>query len=152
MEKVVSFLEKHVQWIALGLGVLFLAYMAYSNFVETPEHLTVDVGGKKVPPGEMANAIATSDSFRRLQEGMKREATLELKPIDPVRDVSARLTLQMDPILPTHGGGEPPPPPDVTAAKPVKELPKPPQAMVKGVAVGRSVVMPYPPPPVDPAA
>src|SRR5215208_7445669 len=90
MDKVVSFLERNVQWLALGIGVLFLGYMAYSNLVETPAHLTVDVGGRKVPPGELANAIGKSDAFVRLQDGMK-DRTIVYRQIDPVAQVKAEI-------------------------------------------------------------
>src|SRR5688500_14352639 len=90
MDKVVSFLERNVQWIALGIGVLFLGYMAYSNLVETPEHMTVDVGGRKVPPGELANAIGQSDAFVRLQDGMK-DRTITYRQSNPVEAVKAAI-------------------------------------------------------------
>ena len=35
MQKVIDFLEKHVQWVALGLGGLFLLLMVYL-YVLTP--------------------------------------------------------------------------------------------------------------------
>ena len=50
MNKVLPILEKYVQWIALGIGVLFLLLMAYSYLAQSP--VMVPVGTKEVTPGE----------------------------------------------------------------------------------------------------
>src|SRR4051812_37713202 len=97
MEKFLSILERHVQWIALGLGALFLAYVAYNNLADTPSHLTVDVGGKKVQSGGIASAIANGDGFRRLQEGMKNDKPIVVRQADPVVELKKRLAGPVDP-------------------------------------------------------
>ena len=56
MEKVLKFLEKYVQWIALGLGGLFLLAMVYNYVLQDP--VTVTLGGKDVLPGEIDKEIA----------------------------------------------------------------------------------------------
>src|SRR5688572_19046471 len=108
MEKFVGFLERHVQWIALGIGALFLAYVAYSNLADTPAHVTVDMGGKKVQSGEIATAISTSDGFRRLQDGMKREERVKFDQIDPVGVLRSKVDRIPDPPLARRNGAVPP--------------------------------------------
>jgi hypothetical protein len=158
MEKFLSILERHVQWIALALGALFLAYVAYNNVAETPSHLTVDVGGRKVQSGDVASAIASGDSFRRLQEGMKNERKIEFRQIDPVEELKKNVFAQVD-RPPTGPSGPNPPPGGPNAPGPgptqfaVNSLPKPPPAEVQAYAFGRSVVLPPPPAlPGDPGA
>jgi hypothetical protein len=157
MEKFLSILERNVQWIALGLGALFLAYVAYNNLADTPSHLTADVGGKKVQSGEIASAIANGDSFRRLQDGMKNERKIEFRQIDPVAELQKRVAGPVDPpptgrpIIVDNGNsnnnGNPAPPQFA-----VNALPKPPPAEIQGYAFGRSVVLPPQPLPGDAVA
>src|SRR5215217_9106875 len=54
MEKVVNFLEKHVQWIALGLAAVVLLFMTWTYVVQAP--VTVSVEGKTLTPGEIDEA------------------------------------------------------------------------------------------------
>src|SRR5215212_2453161 len=56
MDKALDFLERYVQWIALGIGVLFLGWMAYAYLVTPP--LTVQIGNQTLEPGEVDAAIA----------------------------------------------------------------------------------------------
>lgn len=57
MEKITSFLEKYVQWVALGLGALWLVYMAWS-FVLTPPAQVQGPDGSKMTGGELDKATA----------------------------------------------------------------------------------------------
>src|SRR3954468_2340181 len=54
MQKVTEFLEKYVQWVALGLGGLYLLWMVYVNFLG-PSPVTVQVPGadSPLPPGQV---------------------------------------------------------------------------------------------------
>jgi hypothetical protein len=52
MNKVVAFLEKHVQWIALGLGGLYLGYMIWTYALQTPVVAT-GIGPTPLTPGEV---------------------------------------------------------------------------------------------------
>lgn len=45
MQKALDLLEKHVQWLVLGLGVLFVLYMVYSYVLTPPAVVTI--GGKE---------------------------------------------------------------------------------------------------------
>ncbi len=56
MQKVVDFLEKHVQWVALGLGVVYVLYILYA-YVLTPP-VTVEVNGEPMTAKEIDKAIA----------------------------------------------------------------------------------------------
>src|SRR5215207_10293231 len=55
MEKVTQFLEKHVEWLVLGLAVLFAGWMAYSYLLESPTF--VEIAGQKLAPGEINEQI-----------------------------------------------------------------------------------------------
>jgi hypothetical protein len=51
MEKVVNFLEKNVQWVALGLSGLVFLLMVWIYVVKSP--VTVTVAGKELTPGDI---------------------------------------------------------------------------------------------------
>jgi len=57
MQKVVDFLEKHVQWVALGLGGLYLLYMVWSYILTPP--VTTEISGAPDPltPGTVDQYI-----------------------------------------------------------------------------------------------
>jgi hypothetical protein len=56
MNKIVAFLEKHVQWIALGLGGLYLAFMIWSYVLQTPV-LVTGIAPTPLTPGEVDQHI-----------------------------------------------------------------------------------------------
>jgi hypothetical protein len=56
MNKVVAFLEKHVQWIALGLGGLYLGYMIWTFAIQTPVVVT-GIAPTPLTPGEVDSYI-----------------------------------------------------------------------------------------------
>src|SRR4051794_22943758 len=56
MQKVTAFLEKYSQWIAVGLGGVYLLLMVYS-YVLTPP-VTAKVGSESVMPDEIDKRIA----------------------------------------------------------------------------------------------
>jgi hypothetical protein len=41
MQKVVELLEKHVQWVALGLGVVWLLLMTWTYVINPPAEVTI---------------------------------------------------------------------------------------------------------------
>src|SRR5438045_795334 len=51
MQKIVSILEQHVQWLAIALGALFTLFMIYTYVLQSPTQ--VPVGSENVGPGEM---------------------------------------------------------------------------------------------------
>src|SRR5688500_16190462 len=51
MQKVTDFLEQNVQWIAIGLGVLFVLFMTWSYVLTPPAQ--VELGGEMRTAGEV---------------------------------------------------------------------------------------------------
>ena len=56
MQKVTKFLEAYVQWVALGLGLLWILFITYAYWVKSPvvAIVTTPTGAKSVGPGEVA--------------------------------------------------------------------------------------------------
>ncbi len=70
MEKVTQFLERYVQWIVLGLMLVFLGYMAYANWVD-PKPLA-KIANQTVEPEQINDKIA--DKSKAIQNEMNRDA------------------------------------------------------------------------------
>lgn len=51
MQKVLAFLEKHVQWVAIGLGAVYLLWMVYSYVLNSPSRVTI--GDSTLSPGQV---------------------------------------------------------------------------------------------------
>jgi hypothetical protein len=51
MQKVVAILEQYVEFIVLGIGAIFLVFMAWTYLAKTP--VEVSVGGQEMRPGEI---------------------------------------------------------------------------------------------------
>jgi hypothetical protein len=81
MEKVTQFLEKHVQWIVLGLAVLFLGYMAYENLLLSP--VKVAISGRELLPSEVNEEIVRGP-VARINADLNKDA-----PPMPVDDFVA---------------------------------------------------------------
>ena len=62
MEKAMELLEKHVQWLAIGLGGLFVLLMAYLYLLQSP--VTTQVGSEEATPGTVDNLIRTGVAKR----------------------------------------------------------------------------------------
>jgi hypothetical protein len=60
MQKVTKFLENYVEWVVLGLAVLFVGYVVYAYFV-TPI-VTAQVGTAAVTPADADNAVAAGSA------------------------------------------------------------------------------------------
>ena len=71
MEKVTAFLEKHVQWLALGLGVIYVLWVVYA-YVLTPP-VTVALNDRTLTPGEIDKVIASGPALE-LKRAMDRTA------------------------------------------------------------------------------
>src|SRR3954451_25173901 len=87
MQKVVNFLEKYVQWIALGIGALYLGLMAYSYLVEPA--VQVEYAGKQRAPGEIDPAIAAGPA-KGLKDAMANRDLFVSPPFEP-RDEIAKV-------------------------------------------------------------
>lgn len=105
-EKVLPFLEKHVQWLALGLGAVFLALMAYSYVIQRP--VTVPVGGQQLVPSQVDAAVAESPDMVRLKRELGATEVPNPKTVPAVPQaseqfVNAYLTPVQIPPLPPPG-------------------------------------------------
>src|SRR4051812_14670882 len=72
MQKVTDFLEKHVQWLALGLGVLWLLFMVWGYVIKPPAE--VEIAGTPLKAGSV-------DQFTLEKAAKPLDA--ETKPKDP---------------------------------------------------------------------
>lgn len=70
MDKVKDFLEKHVQWIALGVGGLVFVWALWA-YVLNPSGIGAEVGGQAYGPSEIDNRILTGPAanLRSRMEG-----------------------------------------------------------------------------------
>ena len=51
MKKILELLEQKVQWIVLGIAVLYAGYMGY-NYLVTPQ-ATAEIGSESLPRGDI---------------------------------------------------------------------------------------------------
>lgn len=71
MKKLLDLLEQKLQWIALGLGVVYVLYMAWAYLVSPPVKVELS-GGREVGPGDVDTVIheeIASDLDRRMSGG-----------------------------------------------------------------------------------
>jgi hypothetical protein len=90
MNKIVALLEKHVQWIALGLGALYLGFMIWTYLVQTPISVT-GIGPTPLTPGEVDTYIR-EHAVAPLQTAMKNTVVPEM----PVPNFLDRFKSDMD--------------------------------------------------------
>jgi uncharacterized membrane protein YgcG len=151
MKKVLDFLESNVQWVALGLGVIYVLWMAWSYMITSP--VAVTVNNTPMSPGQVdryivQNVVTELESrishagvprmdepkwVAAFQENMSykgREAVALANPMFPIN-------LTTEPLQ--FGNGAP----ERFAEVPVEALPKPPAAMMMEARTGMSnVVLP----------
>ncbi|HEV7301217.1 MAG TPA: hypothetical protein VGN72_17765 [Tepidisphaeraceae bacterium] len=82
MQKVLDLLEKHVQWIVLGLGAVFVLYMIY-GYVLTPP-ATVTIGTRELTASEVDDEIRDKVAAN-LNSEMERSTGLDMR-IEPFDD------------------------------------------------------------------
>src|SRR5688500_3403090 len=56
--KIVALLEKNVEWVAMGVGGLFLLFVAWTYGVSNP--VSVEVGGQQYSPARVDEVVAES--------------------------------------------------------------------------------------------
>src|SRR5689334_14865124 len=95
MQKAVDFLERHVQWLALGVAGLFLLWVAYA-YVLTP--VTVKVGGRELTPGEV-DAAVKRDAADRLKTAMDDKTPVQFQ-VGDWRGQVARIFEPTAPVSP----------------------------------------------------
>jgi hypothetical protein len=98
MDKVKVFLEKYVEWLALGVGAAFLLYMVYANLVQEPVTSTVD--NQQVAPSQIDPLV-----WDRLAKpfAARIKPPAETQPVFDVPSfptVSTVLTAAPEPMLP----------------------------------------------------
>jgi hypothetical protein len=99
MKKVVAFLEKYAEWLALGVACLFLLFTIYT-YIVSPDALKVKVGNEAMLPGEVDPYISKSPSMLpRVQSGMEA-TTSGLEDAFKVKNFSAEFKNAMGPDRP----------------------------------------------------
>jgi hypothetical protein len=88
MQKNVSFFERHVQWFAVGLGGLFLAFMVYAYVLSSPIKATA--GGKDLSPGEIDQAIFDGP-IAELRRDIANPVVPEIKNVDYITQFLATI-------------------------------------------------------------
>ena len=56
MDKVLDLLERHVQWLAIGLGAIVLGLMAWNFVIDSP--VKAEIGGQKLGPGDVDRILS----------------------------------------------------------------------------------------------
>lgn len=69
MQKVTSFLEKYVEWVAIALGTIFLLYMIYAYALQKP--VTVQVGSDQAATPGKVDPIILNGPARALETKMQ---------------------------------------------------------------------------------
>ena len=91
MEKVTNFLEQHVQWVALGLGALWLLLMAFGNVITPPAE--VEIGGRTLTAGQVDPT--TANTVKEQLEVAINEATVPEMKVTPFAETFlARMSWQ----------------------------------------------------------
>jgi hypothetical protein len=81
MQKFLNIAEQYIQWVALGVGVLYLALMGWS-YVYQP-NINVTLGPKVVEPGEIEKVIAEGP-IKELDEKINSDTAVDITPPDVV--------------------------------------------------------------------
>jgi hypothetical protein len=75
MQKVTKFLEEYVQWVALGLAVLWMAWIGYAYWIKEP--VTAPVAGQPRAPGDVDDAVAAREGpIGKLDQALKNEVRI----------------------------------------------------------------------------
>src|SRR4051812_37870775 len=153
MQKVVAFLEKYAEWLALGVAALFFLFVVW-GYVISPSATRVAVAKEELSPGEV-DPFVQDKAITRLQSAMEAPAgDLVMK----VPNFAEQFELAMGPgrshmAAEFRAGGQPPRPPQVNQvfdkespqAVPsdgIAELPKLPALADLGTSSGNSLVAP----------
>ena len=142
MDQAKKFLEKYVEWCALGLGAAFLFWMVYNNVIDKP--VLAQVNSVPVPPGEV-NSIIWNEKALPLQNAIKASTVISL-PVptytastDTISQLynSDPLPANIVPITPADNGMDIKGP-IITLANPVTSLPVIPAIVKLEISSGHS--------------
>ena len=90
MQKIAGFLEQHVQWLVLGLGVTWLLYVVWTYVITPP--VVVEVGGATVVPGRVDEIV--KEKADALDRAMKEVRRVTVPPVDdPVKKFMAAINV-----------------------------------------------------------
>ncbi len=95
MQKVVTFLEQHVQWVALGIGAVWLLYMVY-GFVLTPP-ATTHVGNNQLSAGNVDTYIA-DHQVQTLQTAMQDTKSPPMEIPQYAQDFKNKMDYRNEPV------------------------------------------------------
>jgi hypothetical protein len=88
MQKVVQFLEKYVQWLAIALGLAFLGFMGWSYVYKNPAAQVGQIGGQsvEVTPGDVDKKIddETADTLERETRQQHPDFTIAVPRTDKI--------------------------------------------------------------------
>src|SRR2546423_539434 len=80
MNKVVDLLEKHVQWVAIGLGGAYLLFMVYRFVILSPAEVRLD--GQSVSPGKVDQIIAET-TVQKIEDAMHHPTSVKITESAP---------------------------------------------------------------------
>jgi hypothetical protein len=150
MKKVTDFIEAHIEWLAVAVGVLYLGLMAWTYVIGSPTSVSID--GQDLGPGQVDPYIADK-VVTPLEAKVKTASVPKFGEVDWVKSFRDQMALadlkpaQMEglwvnapPVMRTIGGRGPkiedPSVPKVT------QLPVLPPAVMGEFSMGASSVVP----------
>src|SRR3954465_8790441 len=78
MQKVLAFLEKNVQWLAIGLGGIFMLFMVWTYVINNPAKVTIPGAGEtRYAPGDV-DQFVYNNSADKLQREIDNPRTVAL--------------------------------------------------------------------------
>ncbi|MGD1275660.1 MAG: hypothetical protein ABR964_00380 [Tepidisphaeraceae bacterium] len=150
MQKILQFLEKNVEWLALGLGVLFLGWAAWTYLIIPP--VSNVVGGIVMTPGNVDDEIWNT-SGERLDTAIKGATPPSFKVDDFPKTVAQGLALPPGQPLPPlvwdfqpAQPGATPGANNVASGPMITQLPVLPPAKPLMVVHGQTTIVPMPAP------
>lgn len=93
MDKAIKILEKNVEWIAVGLAGLWMAWVGWTYFISKPP--TVEIGNQSY-------TASTADDFirRTEEEKLKQKLDSVSMPKFPVVNIASDFKSRLDPLPP----------------------------------------------------
>src|SRR5579884_63865 len=88
MQKYLDILERNVQWIALGLGGVFLLWMVYANIIQPP--VVTMINNKPYTADTIVDATVTGPS-KQLSEQMNSKDGIEIPRLDAVAQFTGQV-------------------------------------------------------------
>src|SRR3954470_23299271 len=101
MQKVIKILEEYVQWIAIGLGVLFCGLMLWSYVIQPPAKVTI--GSETLTPGEV-DGYTLEKVATPLQTAMQTNTTIKVPVPSYVKDFEATMAWKKSDAVALNGG------------------------------------------------